>query len=274
MERASSQLAQEARRVPRTRFGMARRSVWNTSFPEKRQGRYSVNFLRFGRVLLDVHERVPAERIESLSAAMTEGRRKRGREGVSPKRVMTLLIVAEVALFHLAADRLSQDESDLSDALVDAVKSLASLIEQAHTLDVSEYKAFRTILKSTQPLVSNAFDVADDLDPVMLRASLPETGPGAIRQGDPLVVSLLDGFTDDWFRRMGEPVDLGKKPGSARDFYVAAVGLMTEYPPSRDMDRIRTQAGAELPPLRTNFIEPWLSAIRSARDTKRWLRLA
>ena len=63
--------AVEAIRAPRTRSGLARRSLFNTSFPVKRTGeKYYVSFVARGRVKLDVHTRVTPAKFEELASRL------------------------------------------------------------------------------------------------------------------------------------------------------------------------------------------------------------
>lgn len=256
--------AEEAARRPRTRNHLGRRSVWNTSHPEKDGGRYYHHFVRYGRVRLDVHERVPEEQVAKLVEQLARAQPSPETRTLTAKHVQSLLIDAEVALFHYVADQLSVDENDLSPELIGAADLLADALEAYVRLSEGDAEALRRFVAASHEGLSEALEVSDDLDPYALRSALPQARKGRTKTGDPKLNSMLESFLDDWERRAHRPITHAHSPGSAHNFYAAALELMKGYPPQDEMCVIRSAAVQLLPQIWRDFSAPWDRAVRSA----------
>ena len=259
--------ADEANREPRTRTGMARRSQYNTSFPMKRRGeRYSIQFVQHGRVTLDVHKRIPISEFGDLAKSVASAPRHVREIELSPSLVRALLIDAEVALFHYAADRMAGGQSDTSHKVANLTERLADLLEEAAMLGESDADTFDLFAHRASPELSKILSEDNSLVTEKLRACLDPRKPGRIKNGEKALNIMLDGFLDDWTRRTERPVRYAKSPGSAYHFYLHAVEKMNAYPPAASGCPVRSTAAELLPDLRKSFHEPWLKTVRNAAD--------
>ena len=254
--------AEEAAQEPRTRKGTARRSVFNTSFPEARGDRHHIRFVRFGRVLLDVEERIPDERIAAFAAKVSQADDPAGGKALTRSRIRALLIDAEVALFHLAADRLAGGISDLSPSLQAATEELAQAIDRYRNMSGADARAFRGFVRSASPWLLSAIVKSSDFEPYMLRACLDSKAPGRKKTGDEVVNNMCVGFLDDWRRRTQRSFNYATTPGSAHHFYITAIELMVQFPPREGLCPVRAAAAAALPELHKNFDDPWWRAVK------------
>lgn len=258
--------ASEISGVPRTRFGLARKSIFNTSFPINKYGEYSIFFLQFGLVPLTIHEKVPLEKIDDLVAAIPKGREPRQGKQLTPSLIRALLIDAEVALYHLAADYLASGSNDFNDELRTVVRKLADALDAVQGLCVADRKRFDLVVRYTVDRLAKPLGGTGPVEPALLRACLVETGPGTDMQGDEILNCMLEGFKDDWRRRTGRPIKYAITPGSAHHFYIWAIEMLAAYLPSEDGGVVRSMARQTLPTLHANFLKPWDKAIRRAGD--------
>ena len=250
--------AEDFAEKPRTHFGMARRSVWNISFPESDAGEQALRFIKFGRVALDVHKRIPPDRLASFSAEQERGS---GGE-IESFRFRNLLIDAEAVIFHWAADNLADGRQDISPEMERSIAGLADILEYAGGLSRSEKNILRTIIDSTSPLIREGLWATDELDPLMLRACLVKPRLGRSRHADPITAAATDGLLDDWRRRVGTPITQATSAGSPRHFFNSAFEFMSEFPPKAEDCAVRARVAIEAEKLNRIFDGPLERALK------------
>lgn len=212
--------AEDARRAPRSTFGMARTSLFNLSIPEKgfdsafpEEG--SIELIGHGRIPLNLHRRMPSKELAELRNAWNEDARRTGAPLVELDQLRKQLEDSEAAALHWAADSLSGGISPLNENVRLALHGLQAAIKAVISGSTADRRLFEKFLFYIMPDMVMPLRARDRLDLELLAAVDAIARPGRDPDIGKATTWLLDTLIEDWKRHTGRPVTRGTKASSA-----------------------------------------------------------